>query len=137
MTPNNGIPVLCGSENVLSLGMDKKELQSFLVGTDILKNHRVLPNGYDWYDLWVCPTGENFLASLCFNPSEKLETITLYPFIKPIDTPKTWDSMTEEYLMANRKICEDWLQSNSTMSILKRATTFIDKRGWNTGILIR
>lgn len=63
--------------------------------------------------------------------------IFLYPYITPGGITQTWDTATEQQLFSDKHRCEQWLWDNRDMGILRYAEVFVDKKSWDTGIVIR
>ncbi|MFT4145426.1 MAG: hypothetical protein QM644_13310 [Mobilitalea sp.] len=121
------------------------DLFSKTFSQELIRNIDDMKTGYRGYYIWgsIVDKEEVILLALCFNPSNHLGTITIYPFITPVTNFDDRDiDWSKDKLLCDKSFSDDWLKRYFNLETENpykwgNISSVIDERSWSSSIVIR
>lgn len=100
-------------------------------------------NGYIWFNIWgsIDMKGNIILLSLCFNPNNGIESISVYPHVSQ-NIKLDWADWSEEKFAKEKVLCDKWLIKNFNLKEHNEFNwgtigSYSDRRSGSNSIIVR
>jgi len=100
-------------------------------------------NGYIWFNIWgsIIRKDNIILLSLCFNPSNEIKSISIYPHVSQ-NIKLDWSDWSEEKFANEKVVCDKWLINNFNLKENNEfswgtISSYSDKRSGSNGVIMR
>lgn len=105
--------ILLGDIKFLIFPLMSKEQFTASFPKDKILKKRDMGHGYVWFDIKGKIYGQKFPVELCFNPSDQLEFVYLYPqYSSGVNLKETTLKEWIENTVEETKFCNEWLLKN-------------------------